>query len=429
MRAMKTAPSIGKLVFRRASLLSFALLCACASSPAPTPDAPAGGDVKSTQTGPALQKLATLGWFDVAVCDAAAAESRSVNTNALLGEIMASRPRVMECLVDSTARGKAKVTEATVEVTAGEAAPEVKAFGANLTPAGQACIQDAVSKRLASLPRGAAGAPPATAKVPFVHDNTLLPSVKMGVNDGSDVAGRVRLALPGACDCFAAWKAKSGAAPRSLKAAVEVIRPEGATKPEVSPSLTFEPSGDAQADGVASCLAEKLHALAWPAPATKSLKVPVVFRFVNSDVTTTLPDATVDVQLSQLEGERGRVSANVLLSMGARQTAAEAYNQLVLKFKAGLAAKKPATVTVEQLTSGCGALTSSDDVWIGAIEKLVDVEKRTHEFAAAQKAKDAAGWAQAEATAGAKQAEAEKDLATARTSKENDAKACPKIRK
>ena len=75
MRAMKTAPSIGKLVFRRASLLSFALLCACASSPAPTPDAPAGGDVKSTQTGPALQKLATLGWFDVAVCDAAAAES------------------------------------------------------------------------------------------------------------------------------------------------------------------------------------------------------------------------------------------------------------------------------------------------------------------------------------------------------------------
>lgn len=408
-----------------ALIAPLALYTGCASSPTPQPENPGTAEqaTKGQPAGPALQKLATLGWFDVATCDPAVAESKALNPNALLGETLMARARVMECFVDPGSRGKDKLTEATIEVSAGAAEPDVKVSGANLTPAGQACVKDAVSKRLAGLPHAAAGAAAVTTKVPFTHDNTLLPAVKLGVNDGSDVAAHTRLALPSACECFAAWK---GAAPRSLKAAVEVLKAEGGGK-ESSPTLTFEPAGDAQADAVASCLAEKLHAKAWPAP-SKSVKVPVVFRFINSDVAAALPDAAVDLQFSQLDQERGRLSAAVAVAAGARQAAAEAYNQLVTKFKAAQTARSKNMITVEQLTEGCGGLTSADDGWIAALDKLLDVEKRTHDYAAAQKAKDAA-WSQAEAVSAVKQAEAAKDLASAKTTKDNDAKACPKVRK
>ncbi len=42
------------------------------------------------------------------------------------------------------------------------------------------------------------------------------PSVEMGVNDASDIAGAIRLALPTWGDCFADWKSAPPSRPPGL---------------------------------------------------------------------------------------------------------------------------------------------------------------------------------------------------------------------
>src|SRR6185436_4204651 len=100
------------------------------------------------------------------------------------------------------------------------------------------------------------------------------PSVVMGVNEASDVAGVVRVALSGWGGCVADWKS---APPRTLKATLKVARPKekGEAGPTVAASeVKFEPNADATATTVAGCLEGKMKALQFKTPKDDSLTVP-----------------------------------------------------------------------------------------------------------------------------------------------------------
>src|SRR5690242_4211711 len=153
--------------------------------------------------------------FDVAVCQSKTPTlPQPPNQGILVGAILATRPEVMECLVDPKSRGEADTTRVVVKTTVNEQGGTHALSGENLTPEGTACIQKVLDARvpLSALPKGAQ---PVASESTFVHEAGNSPKVKFGINPGSDFSGAVRLAQPTWCDCYAPFTHK---APPILKA-------------------------------------------------------------------------------------------------------------------------------------------------------------------------------------------------------------------
>jgi hypothetical protein len=404
---------------KRVALL-FAL--AAAGCGEQTPDPKTAAKAQSTIE---QQQIAAVGYFDVAaVWPSPPAIPARANKEVLTGVEVSARPLVMECLVDPRNRGADKRTHVVVDATLGDAGVDHKITGENLTPAGTACLDAALKKWTGALPalNAKAAAGPVTAHVEFEHVVGVSPAAVLGVSAASDVAATVRLSLAGWGDCLTDWKTAS---PRTLKAMIKVARPAATPPPaQTAPSeVTFEPSGDPGADKVAACLKGKIAALQVKSPTSESLGVPYTFRFVHSNVSDALPGVTPDVQFAQFDLNRARRLAEAAIALGDRVEAAGAYDQAVKGYKA----KAKPEVTVKELKDKCAALLAADDRTVEAMKKQLAVEDATHKFAAEQKAKDPS-WAEAEAAAAQKVAQAQKDAEAFQSQRKSDEGACPKER-
>jgi hypothetical protein len=403
----------------RTALLTVLALSAvaCAAEQADTKaNAPAGPKTEAQQT-------ANLVHFDLGVISAAPpAITGKITSEVLTGVELAARPAVMECLVDPKNRGADKKTKVVIDASLGDAGVDHKVSGENLTPAGTACIEGALKRftqaSAALTAKNAVG--PVKSQIAVEHTVGQSPAVVSGGNDASEIAGAIRLALPSWGECFADWKS---APPRMLKAQIKVNKPNPAAATTTPAEVKFDPTTDAAAGKVASCLEGKLKALSVKAPSTEFVSLPFPFRFVHSGISDALPDASPELAFTQLDLMRARRAAEAAVAFGERKAASGAYEDLVKRFKA----KEKPEVTVAALKDGCAALLAADDKLIGAVEKQASTEESTNKFATEQKAKDAS-WGDAANAAAAKLAEAQKDLATFKEVRKQDEGACPKVK-
>lgn len=370
----------------------------------------------------AQQRITNINQSDLAVCfPKAPAVPDKITTEVLTGLLVAARPQVMECLVDPKRRGAEKETRVVIKSTLGASGLEHAVSGQNLTPDGEACVRSALGRYFATVPQlasppAAASAPPApvTAEALVQHVSGVSPTVTLGLNEGSDISGTVRLMQSTWCDCYAEWK---DAPPRPLKAKIKIAKGDSAAPSDV----TFEPTNDANADKVAACLAGKVKGLRFKVT-TDELTLPYTFLFLHSSHDGALSAAPPEIQFAQLDALRGQRAAAAVIAVGARSSAAVTYDDLVKKYKA-----KPASVQVDDLKARCADLLKTDDGWIAAIERQLDIDQKTVALIAELKAKDP-GWAKAEAASQSNVDATKKDLELAKKTRSDDSGICPKER-
>lgn len=366
-------------------------------------------------------RITNINQSDLAVCfPKAPAVPDKITAETLTGLLVAARPQVMECLADPVRRGPAKETRVVIKSTLGASGVEHAVSGQNVTPEGEKCITSSLTRYFSTVPQlatpaaGAAGAAPVTAEIPVQHIAGVSPAVTLGVNEGSDIAGTVRLMQSTWCDCYAEWK---DAPPRTLKARIKVAKGASSAPSDV----TFEPTNDPAADKVAACLKDKVKALRFKVT-TDELTLPYTFLFLHSAHDGGLPNAPPDIQFAQLDALRSQRAAAAVIAVGARSAAAVTYDGLVQKYKA-----KPGSVQVDELKSRCADLLKADDGWVASIERQLDIDQKTVALVSELKAKDAA-WAKAEAAAQSNLDATKKDLETAKKTRSDDSGICPKER-
>lgn len=352
--------------------------------------------------------------FDVAVCHPRTLElPQPPNQGILVGALVSTRSQVMECLVDPKDRGPAATTKVTIKTTVNDQAATHTITGENLTPDGQACVQNVVNKAVPVQPL-AKGGTPVEAEASFIHELNNSPAVSFGVNEGSDFSGEVRLAQPQWCDCYAAFTTQ---APPVLTAKI--------TLKKASPTaadVTFEPSGNTEGDQLAACLKQKIMTL--PAKVSSD-ELSFPHRFVHFHAQATEPAANLPPELRfyQLELVRGQRAADAAIAFGQRANAAEAYDAIVAKYQ-----KSKDWKLVPELKEKCAALVKSADGWVSAIEAQQAAEQATVTLVQELKAKDE-GWTAVEAKSQEALTATQKDLETAKQRRQADEGACPKERK
>ncbi|HEX8819539.1 MAG TPA: hypothetical protein VF794_06410 [Archangium sp.] len=395
-------------MMRRIAIASVLLAAGCAGQQQATkPGAPTTTEER--------MRITNQHPFDVAVCQQTPTSTltQPVNQGILVGSILAIRPEVMECLVDPKTRGDGTTTRVVVKTDVTEQGGTHTISGENLTPEGSACIQKVVDTRvpLTALPKGSQ---PVQSESTFVHEAANSPSVKFGINPGSDYSGTVRLAQTNWCECYAGFANKT---PPILKANVD-LKKDTAT----AAAITFDPVGNPAGDQLATCLQAKMMAL--PAKLeTDQLKFPYRFIHFNSKATEASAELPPELRFFQLELERNQRSANAAIAFGARSNAAEAYDAIVSKYQ-----KTKDWKLVDELKSKCQALVNSAQGWVNAIDAQLKVDQATLALAQELKAKDAA-WGDVETKSQEVIAGTQQDLANAQKRLEADQGACPKERK
>lgn len=434
------------MIRRLALLPALVLLPTCASLKK------GGHEVKSEK-----QKIVNVSYFDVASCFPRQLElPEKITSEVLMGVQLHSQPMVMECLVDPKARGPEKKTAVAIESALTDAGVENKVSGQNLTADGERCIKDALDRWMATMPalnakNGFAPAPPKgespkplSSQLKLEHVADVSPTVTMGVNEGSDYVGAIRLAQARWCECYAPWKETS---PRQLTALIKIARPvkekdkkeaTAEAKKEdqakagpvlVHPAeIVFQPTQDAAADQVAACLKDKLMALDLPTPAGEFFTLPAFpFNHVHSWSKDPIPEAAPNVAFIQFDLLRGTRTAEAALAYGPRTVAVTAYDEAVKLYKEQAAMKRRPKnmVTVKELKDKCARLLEADDAITRALEQQLVVDQATHDFVVSLLAKDPQ-WAEAEAVSKEKVASAQKEVADSKQMRAQDAGACPR---
>jgi hypothetical protein len=352
--------------------------------------------------------------FDVAVCQSKTLTlPQPANQGILVGALLVARPEVMECLVDPKSRGEADTTRVVVKTSVTDQGGSHTVTGENLTPEGTACVQKVVDSRVpvSALPKGAQ---PVASESTFVHEATNSPSVRFGINPGSDYSGAVRLAQPTWCDCYANFGAK---APPLLKANVELKKGS-----PTAASVTFDPVGTPEGDQLAACLQAKMMAV--PAHLdVDQLKFGYRFVHFNSQAAEPAADLPPELRFFQLELVRNQRTANAAIAFGGRANAAEAYDAIVQKYQ-----KTKDWKLIDELKGKCKALVDSAQGWVNAIDAQLKVDQASLALVQELKAKDAA-WGEVETKSQEILTNTQQDLANAQKRLADDQAACPKERK
>lgn len=362
-------------------------------------------------------KVGNISPIDLAVCyPKTPALPDKINKSVLTGLLISSTPLVMECLVDPKNRGAAEATQFTIESTLSGGKLTHKLEGTNLTPDGEKCISGAVDKFVASASDWTAKATATTATVtaksfPFQHNAATMSAVKMGMSEASDVAGTIRMAQPGFCDCYGAWK---DAEPGVLKASVKL-------KKGAAAAVTFDPSTDATATQVAACLSPKVTAL--PLKSTSDeMTAPYTFAFANSTGAGLFANATPPMAFAQYDAVRTQYFGASLVADGGRLVAAEAYDALVQQYK-----KDPSSVTIKQLQVSCDGMLKGHDAYVEAVEKQLALEEKAVTMVTEFAAKDA-NWNATKEAIMQVPAQSKQDLEKAKAARTEDAAICAKLK-
>ncbi len=349
--------------------------------------------------------------FDVAVCKTQApALSQPANQGILVGGLLASRPQVMECLVDPKNRGPAENTRLVVKTTVNDQGGSHAISGDNLTPEGIACVQKIVDARvpLTALAKGAA---PVESESTFVHEVGNSPSVRFGLNPGSDYSGNVRLAQDEWCECYAGYENK---APPTLRANLDLKKGQA-----TAADIAFDPAGTPEGDALATCLKGKMAAVP-SSLEVDELKFPYRFVHFNSHATEPAADLSPELRLLQLDLVRNQRSADAAIAFGNRANAAEAYDAIVAKYQSTKDWK-----LIDELKAKCKTLVNTSQQWVDSIESQRQVDQTTVDLATELKAKDAA-WGELEAKTREIIAATQQDLDTAKQRLAADQGACPR---
>lgn len=374
------------------------------------------GDAKNPDPVVTRQKVGNISAVDLAVCfPKTPALPDKINTSVLTGLLVASRPLVMECLVDPKNRGAAEATDFTIESTLSGGKLTHNVTGANLTPDGIKCIGAAVDRFVASASdwtaKAGATTGTVTAKVPLQHSADKMPSVKMGTSEASDVAGTIRLAQGGFCDCYAAWK---DAEPGVLKAGVKLKKGAAST-------VTFDASTDATATQVAACLQPKVSALPFKT-SSDELTAPYTFAFANSTGAGMYANATPDMAFMQYDSLHNQAFGAVFVAAGGRQIGIEAYGALVQQYK-----KDAKSVTIPQLQASCDGMLKGHDAYIAAFEQQLALEEKGIKILTDFAAKDAS-WTPVKDRAVEDAGLSKKDVDKAKAERAEDGAICAKLK-
>lgn len=330
------------------------------------------------------QKVVNIVPFDVATCFPSKPLLPSPpNAEAVAGALRGARPSVLECLVNPSTHGAATETLVTLNGHA--------VTGKNLEPNGKTCVEQVMAKL--ELPQSA---PEAQVEV-----RSSSAGVKLGVNPASDVAGAIRLAQGGWCECY------EGAMPATLTLTVHVT-PGAPTK------VTTDAAG-----ALATCLTNKVQALPLNAPTETQL--PYTFMFVDSRAETETAGAVPELQFLQLDAIRSRRSAESALAVGRRIAAVGTYDGLVARYNA---AKKPFSM-VKELSARCADLVKADDALVAALEQQAKLDQHTAELAGGFAAKDPQ-WKNAQDAANGQAQATQAEVVKVKAARESDAKVCPK---
>lgn len=410
----------------RISIVFAAVLFGC--GPAPATETPDGQPTGPTETKEQLRIVNAGQSTDVGICHSKPPPTgESVNKEVLTGLLVAARPHVMECLVSPTNRGGERETQVLVKSTLGPSGLANSVSGTNLSPGGEKCVTEAIGRYLSGVPALSVQKPaaPINAEAQYRHVVGVSPTVKLGQNEGSDVAGLVRLQQSAWCDCYAEWK---DVPPRTLEAKIKLAKPVGkdGTKAEgtvsVAPvDVTFTPTGDAASDKVAACLKSKVQAMQFKL-SPDELMMPYTFVFLDSSFDGDLGGAIPELRFSQFELLRGQHAAEAVIAFGSARSAAEVYDGLVKRYQA-----KDAKVTVDELKNKCAELLKADDAWIATLERQLAVDEKTLAMVRDLKGKEAQ-WENVEKVVQANVDETKKDVENAKKVRKGDEAACPKER-
>ena len=390
------------MMLRRAAVASLVLTASCA------PVQKQSGPVEET-------RVTNQQPFDIAVCQSAQAVQlpQPANPDILLGAVSAVRPQVMECLVSPTSRGAGKATRVVVKSSLSDQGGKHTVSGENLTPEGQACVQKAVDTLvpLVALPKGAA---PVSAEAEFTHEQGRSLAVTLGTDVGSDCSGAVRLGQPKWCDCYAAFTTQ---VPPTLMAHVQLAKGQ-ATPAEV----TFDPAATPEGPALATCLQQKMMALP-VTPPPDTLRFSRRFIHFNSKATEPSTDPLPEQRFLQAELVRQQRSADSILVFGARNSAADAYDGLVLQYQ-----KRKDAKLVPQLSAACDRLVEADAKWASALEAQLKAGQQSLTLVQELKAKDAAAWTSVEAQSQEAVNGSQEEQSRAQKQTEADREACSKLK-
>lgn len=361
------------------------------------------------------QRIVNINPIDLSLCfPKAPTIAAKVNDDVLTGILIAARPVVMECFVDPKNRGGAEETLVTLTTTLSSGKLVHVIAGQNTTPAGEACIRSGIDKFVASIAdweKTAQASGTAKAEVKYQHTAGVMPTVRTGVSEASDIAGAIRLAQPTYCDCYAGWKES---APAVLKASVKL-------KGKEAPVVTIEPSTEPGAAEVAACLQPKVASLPLKTTALE-LTAPYTFMFLNSSYEGMFPNAAPELSFAQYELARNQRIAAAVIAQGSRTIAALAYTAMVEQYR-----KNPDSVTPAQLVEGCNTLVKTDDDSIATLEKQLTLEQDALKLLTDLAAKDAS-WAGAKDGTAQNIETTKKDLDGMKKAKTEDQAACPKVK-
>jgi len=472
-----------------ASALAFAaaLALACATPKPETSSEPVVKMVTSTVTNQTWFDLANC-------FGQAPSVPPRASDGVVVGLLQSANPQIMECMADPKNRGPKERTVITVSTKVPESGiPEHTITSDNITPDGETCVRGVLAKVMPTftqkaadvlkLPKGdknkkmevvdvgkekAKGKgkgkkgkeekdtgpvtvgggdevkfdedemhalkdlPPGTAAalVKFVHDVKVNPTIRGGVNEVSEAAGQIRLALPGMCSCFEPWRGKDPA-PFQLQATLphppDATGTDGGTPPPATESpatvTITAPETDATAATVGSCVKDQVSKMTFKTPPTKEMQVPYNFQFINSASGLPLGSGEGWAKYQQIEEVGRRKAAESAIAAGARSSAETVYNQLVTKFQ-----KNNYSVAVKTLVDKCKELLKADDAWQATLQKQLEVEQQKKDVVAELVKEDGAKWTDAE-KASTKSVDAiTGDVAKSKTVRATDEKACPVIK-
>lgn len=362
-----------------------------------TPSSTTKDDKKGAE--PEKMSIGNNSPFDLSVCGGRPLTLEPLSEEVVMGALLTRGAAFQECFLDPKATSGVPA-DISVKATVAEGGTTVAIGGTGLTDAGKACLEAAA--KAVTFPTLPAGSAAVSGQVPV---RVGVRPVAWGMNVASDAAGTVRLALPSMCGCFA----ELGDAPPPTP--VAKLKLTAATPPAV----TID--GVAETPGLATCLADKVKALALP---KADLEMPFPFILVNGWASTANPGATPAMQFQQFEAIRARRTAEVLIAAGRRGTSALRYDEVVKKYKA-----KPTPSLIGELKTKCADVLAGDDAQLAALKALVEVYQAETKLVVAEKAKDPQ-WADVEAGLAQQLTQASGEVVRVEQQKVNDANACPK---